>query len=174
MAWINASTSEYWGEYNYYDGNYYHNGYLGNGHWEWDNTGIDKLSEMPDSPIKPVYNEYNYTYSFKNKTVSGIRIHYSFSRDTEGSYDPPESRFQFETNFSRMSPYINDPMVNGSFIQEWTFDPEVEERITKIIIPWGFSGYYSDTAIITKIELFVIDDSVNQWTSFVGTTEYLT
>ena len=140
--WIDASTDEYWQYLNPYTSEYSSYGYLGGGHWAFEVDGIGTLDESPTSPVSPVYGDV--------VTVSGIRVYYSFTKIEP--YDTP-TNFQFETNYARVSPLVPYGLASGETFQEWTFDPDIDERITKIIVPCGFSDDYASTAIITKIEL---------------------
>lgn len=168
-TWIDASTDVYWQWFNAYIGEYVSEGYLGSGHWAFDGNGIDSLEEPPTSPLKQQYDEYTYAYSGENITVSGIRLYYSFELDAEWGSQP--NNFQFETNYARVSTLIPNGLVSGTTVQEWTFDPDIDERIDKIIIPFGFSDNYAITAIITKIELLTNLSPDPLWRDYRNTRE---
>lgn len=141
MAWIDASTDVYW----------HGPTYAGDGHWIFPYNGGEYLYETDNTPLK---------------TVSGIRIYYSF---TKPLYAP--NNFQFETNYARVSPLVHYGLASGTTMQEWTFDPDIDERVIKIIVPWGFGDYYASTAIITKIELRTSLSPDAVWKDYQNTRE---
>jgi len=158
MAWIDASTDVYW----------YGPTYAGGGHWIFPSNGGDYLYETYNTPLKQQYDEYTYAYTGENVTVSGIRIYYSFTKIEP--WDAPNN-FQFETNYARVSPLVPYGLASGTTMQEWTFDPDIDERVTKIIVPWGFGDTYASTAIITKIELRTSISPDPVWRDYRNTRE---
>jgi len=159
MAWIDASSNVYWTGATY----------MGGGLWTFPNNGGNDLYEQSPSPFEAQYDEYTYTYTGENVTVSGIRIYYTFEL-AEGWPNP--DKFKFETNYARISPGVDcaGDLVAGSTVQEWLYDPDIDERIVLIYVPWGFGDNYATTAIITKIEVRTSIET-ERWMDYVGSVE---
>lgn len=164
-TWIDASTNVYWYDSSRYS---FYPTYIGGGHWTFPGNGGQDFYENSRSPLRRQPIPYTYLYTGENVTVSGIRLYYSFA--LEGEWPNPNN-FQFQTNYARLSTLVTNGMVSGSTMQEWTFDPDIDERITRIIVPWGFGDTYASTAIITKIELrtSIAPDAV--WQDYRNTRE---
>lgn len=161
-TWIDASTDAYWYSFDSAIS------YLGDGDWECVGNGGWAIIEKYDSPLKSQYDEYTYIYTGENVTVSGIRIYYSFAKIEY--WDFPNN-FTFSTNYARESTLIPNGLLEGNQIQEWVFEPDIDERITQILFPFGFGSNYASTAIVTKIELRTSITPDNLWRDYRNTKE---
>lgn len=167
MAWIDASTDEYWSAHGLPDWSSEFV-YLGDGVWE----GMHWGRVLPEYEATPFRGDpYNST---TDSTISGLRFTLSFTSNFYGSGTDISASIVTNRGKQLVGETISFPdmvLVTHSFIFEYS--AELGERPVAIYIYGSFGSYYGENPRIYDIQVRLDDQNNTVWTSHVGTIEVL-